>query len=193
MHRELQEMLEQIEKVKAEGRALVAGLSHEQFNWRPAPNRWSVGECLDHLNTIRKVFPAIDHTIDEAERRGLKSVGPFRYGWWSRLVVRSMEPPPWFRMRTFPMLFPASTPLAPSEVLRDFLELRDQLGQRIRRADGLDLKRAVVQSPVSRFVRLPLGAYFAFLLAHDRRHLWQARQVIATPGFPGGTGAGAGA
>jgi len=24
---------------------------------------------------------------------------------------------------------------------------------------------------------LPLGAEFAFLLAHDRRHVWQARQV----------------
>jgi hypothetical protein len=93
-------------------------------------------------------------------------------------------------MRTFPMLLPASSPLAAAEVLRDFLELRDQFGQRIRRADGLDLKRAVVQSPVSRFFRLPLGAYLAFLLAHDRRHLWQACQVRGAPDFPAGAGAG---
>jgi hypothetical protein len=188
MQDELSAMLQQVESAKAEGRALVAGLTHEQFNWRPAPNRWSVGECLDHLNTIRKIFPAIDHTIEEAERRGLKSTGPFRYGWWSRMVVRSMEPPPWFRMRTFPMLFPASTPLASTDVLRDFVDLREQFARRIRRAEGLDLQRAIVQSPVSRFVRLPLGAYFAFLLAHDRRHLWQARQVVAAPAYPGRAG-----
>jgi len=32
---------------------------------------------------------------------------------------------------------------------------------------------------------MPLGAYFAFVLAHDRRHLWQARNVRTAPEFPG--------
>lgn len=184
MHDELRRMLEQVEAVKADGRDLASGLSHEQFNWRPGPGRWSVAECLAHLNKNLTVFPAIDHTMDEAERRGLRSPGPFRYGWWSRLIVRSMEPPPKFRMRTFPVLVPPATPLESGDVLREFIALRDQFAERIRRADGLDLRRAIVQSPLNRFIRLPLGAYFAFLLAHDRRHLWQARQVLAAPGFP---------
>jgi hypothetical protein len=64
--------------------------------------------------------------------------------------------------------------------------VRDQLADRVRTADGLDLKRQRVISPVSRLLRLPLGAYFAFVIAHDRRHLWQARNVRAAPEFPGG-------
>jgi len=32
-------------------------------------------------------------------------------------------------------------------------------------------------------LRMPLGAYFAFVIAHDRRHLWQGRQVREAPGF----------
>ncbi len=55
--------------------------------------------------------------------------------------------------------------------------------KRLMRADGLDLARVRVISPVSRCFRLPLGAYFAFVMAHDRRHLWQARQVRTLPGF----------
>jgi hypothetical protein len=184
MNAEIERYLAAVEAVKSDARVLVAGLSPEQFNWRPEPGRWSIGECLDHLNTIEKVFPAVDRAMDDADHRGLTSPGPFRYGWWSRLVVRSMEPPPLFRMRTFSMLLPASTPLDPARVRQAFLDLRDQFSRRLRRADGLDLRRAIVQSPVSRFVRLPLGAYFAFLLAHDRRHLWQARQVRLAPGFP---------
>lgn len=178
MNAELSSDLEQLETVKSEAQALMSGLTAEQFNWRPGPKRWSTGECFDHLNAIRKVLPAIDHTIAEAERRALRSPGPFRYGWFSRWMVRSMEPPPKYKMRTFKLLLPASTPLAPDDVLREFLALRAQLAERIRRADGLDLKRAIVVSPVSRFFRLPLGAYFAFLLAHERRHLWQVRQVL---------------
>ena len=46
-------------------------------------------------------------------------------------------------------------------------------------ADGLDLAAVRVPSPVNRLLRLPLGAYFDFILAHDRRHLWQARQARA--------------
>lgn len=178
MNTQLSDDLRQIEAIKQDARALTAGLSHDQFNSRPAPQRWSVAECLDHLNAIRKVLPAIDRTVEEAERRGLRSPGPFHYGWLARFTVRSMEPPPRFRMRTVRMLLPRDVPLQRDDVLREFLELRDQLAERVRRADGLDLKRAIVVSPVSRLVRLPLAAYFAFLLAHDRRHLWQARQVL---------------
>lgn len=187
MNGELESYFGALEAVKSAARALVSSLSPEQFNWHPAPNRWSVAECLDHLNTIRKVFPALDQTIASAERRGLMSPGPFRYGWFSRWIVRSMEPPPKWRMRTAKMLLPASTPLERDQVLREFLVLRDQFAERLKRSDGLDLRRAIVVSPVNRLFRLPLGAYFAFLLAHDRRHVWQARQVRQAPGFPGAT------
>jgi hypothetical protein len=176
---ELTDDLRQIEAIKAEARALVTGLSYERFNERPAPGRWSVAECLDHLNAIRKILPAIDRAIEDAEGRALRSPGPFRYGWWARANVRWMEPPPRFRMTTVRMLEPRETRLIPDDVLREFVELREALADRVRRADGLDLKRAVVQSPVSRWFRLSLGAYIAFLLAHDRRHLWQAHRVLA--------------
>jgi len=62
--------------------------------------------------------------------------------------------------------------------------VRDLLAERVRRSDGLDLARIRTISPVNRLVRLPLGAYFAFILAHNRRHLWQGRQVRASPDFP---------
>jgi hypothetical protein len=183
MNPELADDLRQIEAIKAEARALVAALSEDQLNRRPGPKRWSVAQCLHHLNAIRTILPAIDRTIEAAERRGLRSPGPFRYGWFARWSVRAMEPPPRFRMRTVTKLLPRDTPLRAGDVLSEFLELREKLGERVRRSDGLDLKRAVVVSPVNRLVRLPLGAYFAFLLAHDRRHLWQARQVVVELGF----------
>jgi hypothetical protein len=31
---------------------------------------------------------------------------------------------------------------------------------------------------------MSLNSAFALMAAHERRHLWQARQVIAAPGFP---------
>jgi len=51
------------------------------------------------------------------------------------------------------------------------------LAERVRRDDGLDLAHVRTISPVNRLLRMPLGAYFDFFIAHDRRHLWQARNV----------------
>jgi hypothetical protein len=41
-----------------------------------------------------------------------------------------------------------------------------------------------VKSPAVSWIRLPLGSGFALMVAHERRHLWQARNVINETGFP---------
>jgi hypothetical protein len=47
----------------------------------------------------------------------------------------------------------------------------------LERADGLDLRRVKVATPISRFLKMSLGAMFAQIAAHERRHLEQARRV----------------
>jgi hypothetical protein len=173
----------QFEDTRKEAGDLAGALTEQQFNWRPAPEKWSIGQCLAHLATTDRVLPAIDRAIADARTRGWLAPGPFRYGWVTRWVIGSMEPPPKRRMRTPPILTPAATVLSRDEVLRTLAASRDRLLERIQAATGLDLKRAIVVSPVSRLFRLPLGGYFAFLAAHDRRHLWQARQVRGASGF----------
>ena len=173
----------QFEDTKKEASDLAGALSEQQFNWRPAPEKWSIGQCLAHLATTDKALPAIDRAITDARTRGWLAPGPFRYGWFTRWMISSMEPPPKRRMRTFPIFTPADTVLSRDEVLRTLAASRDRLLQRIQAAAGLDLKRAIVVSPASRLFRIPLGGYLAFLAAHDRRHLWQARQVSGASGF----------
>lgn len=187
MSPDLQEFLRQIEAITADGHAVCAGLTESQFNWRPGAGRWSIAECLVHLNiSVTRTLPAFDRAIEQGRAKGLVGQGPFRYGWFANMVARSMEPPPRWRMKTARMLeVPPEGTHALTRVLPEFVALRDQLAERLRRADGLDLRRAKIVSPVNRLLRLPLGAYFAFMIAHDRRHLWQARQVRNAPGFGG--------
>jgi len=49
----------------------------------------------------------------------------------------------------------------------------------LERADGLDLRRVKVPTPVVRWFGLSLGSTFAQAAAHERRHLAQARRVLA--------------
>ncbi len=179
MHADLQGMLAQIEAIKAEGRAVTAGLSDDKLNWHPAEGSWSILDCLEHLNVgVTKTLPAFDRSIAEGRLKGQVSGGPFRYGWFARMVVSSMEPPPKFRMHAPRLIRVApSTTRRSAEVLPEFVRVRDQLAERVRQANGLDLAHVRLISPVNRLLRVPLGCYFDFILAHERRHLWQARNV----------------
>jgi hypothetical protein len=184
---ELQAMLDQLEAIKKEGQAVAAGLTDAQFNWRPGKGKWSIAECLQHLNIgVQKTLPAFDRAIAEGRSKGKTAPGPFRYGWFSRWMIAEMEPPPKRRLTTPSMLrVPQDAAYQAAVLLPEFQAVRDQLAARVRQADGLDLARIRTTSPVNRLLRLPLGAYFQFIIAHDRRHVWQARQVRNVPGFGG--------
>jgi hypothetical protein len=174
----------QFEATEREGRALAESLSEAEFNWQPAPGSWSIGQCLQHLATgTDEVLPAIDRAIATAQEHQWMAQGPVRYGLFARMMVTSMEPPVKWRMKTNRMFQPAREPLQRVAVLAELAASRGRILERVRQSVGLNLKRAIVVSPVSRLIRVPLGAYLAFLAAHDRRHLWQARQVRETSGF----------
>ncbi len=99
------------------------------------------------------------------------------------MFVRWLEPPPRFRMKT-PAAFQPPPARTRKEIMAAFRAYQVQYIDRLRQANGFDLARAKVRSPVASWIRMPLGAGFAAMAAHERRHLWQARQVLEMPGFP---------
>src|SRR6185503_20094298 len=90
---ELQGMLDQLDAIRRDAETVGSGLSDAQFNWQPGPGRWSIGQCLNHLNFgVTLVLPAFDRAIAEGRAAGKTARGPFRYGWFSRMIIASMEP-----------------------------------------------------------------------------------------------------
>jgi hypothetical protein len=182
---EIEELRRQFEQVSEDADAITGQLRDEQFNWRPAVDAWSIAECLDHLNaTARNYLPALDEAIAEAIRRGVYGVGPFRYALAGRIIVRLCEPPPPFHVRS-PKLFLPAPNRARNEVMAALRAYQVQFVDRLRQANGLDLGRVRVRAPMNKWLLFSLGSGFAFMAAHERRHLWQTKQIIAMKGFPG--------
>jgi hypothetical protein len=182
--KEIDAFRQQFEQIAAEGDALVAPLSDEQFYWQPSPESWSIAQCIEHLNvTAREYLPKLDEGIAEAIRRGQYGEGPFTYSRIGRLMVRTTEPPPRIRVRA-PKQFHPPNARRRQEVMAAFRAYQVQYVDRLRQANGLDLGRAKVRSPVASWLRFSLGSGFALMVAHERRHLWQARNVAALSGFP---------
>ena len=182
--REVDEFRQQFEKISADADALVTPLDETQFVWKPAPNLWSIAECLEHMNaTARSYLPAIDEGIADAIRHGAYAEGPFHYTLIGRLFSRLMEPPARLRLRASDDKQPG--PQRPKrETLAGFRAYQVQYIDRLRQANGIDLSRSCVRSPLASWIRIPLGSAFASMAAHERRHLWQARKITQAEGFP---------
>ncbi len=181
---EIDDFRRQFEQISADAEALVTPLSDTQFNWRPEPGAWSVAECIEHLNvTARLYLPKLDQGIAEAIRRGQYGEGPFRYSFVGRWMTGSQEPPAKFKVRAPKTFHPAPT-RPRGEIMAAFRAYQVQYIDRLRQANGLDLARARVSSPAATWLRFSLGSGFALMTAHERRHLWQARNVTQHPQFP---------
>ena len=183
---ELEKYRREVEAVKRDALDLAEGLTDAQFNWRPAPARWSIGECLAHLNATGQVFLIlIDREIKRGRERQLVGRGPFRHGLIGSWFVRSLEPPARLKVKAPKQVAPLPENLT-SVVVPAFMSLQEQLLKRIGEADGIDLGRVRFPSPFFKLLRMSLGQAIAATIAHERRHLWQAREVKKDPNFPGG-------
>jgi len=182
----------QFAAIKADAAELVAGLKESQFNWRPAPHRWSMAECLLHLNIVGdRYVHAIEKALDEVKSRGLTGQGPFGYGFLGKWLLANTEPPP---KRTFraPRSFTPAYGQPLTAVMPTFFHLQDQLMLQVEQSNGLHLEKVKVPAPGMGPIRLNLHISFAWIAAHERRHLWQARQVRQDAGFPATDAARAG-
>lgn len=185
LHAPLDEYVHQYRDLERDARRLTDGLSDAQLNWKPDAKRWSIGQCLAHLNAVGGPYAdALEKAIDEARERGLATGAPVRYSWLERWAIRTMEPPPGWRMPAPAMFKPQTPEHTLAEVMGEYAALKRHYLELLARADGLDVGRFKIASPESKLIRLRVGAAFAFLASHERRHLWQARQVREDAAFP---------
>jgi DinB superfamily len=166
-----------------ETQELTRNLSAAQLHWKP-PGKWSIVECLDHLNNAERILSRFDRKFEEARAAGWTGQGPFRAGLLAGLYIRWVEPPVRGLRVKSPRAFRPRADADLSDAVPRFLKLQDGLIDRAQKAEGLDLSRIRMSSPILRQFKMSAAEWFAFLAAHQRRHLWQARRVREHPDFP---------
>ena len=185
LHPDLQRLLTAIELVEADAKVIVSGLTDAQGNWQPhAGADWSVAQCLDHLAKINLFY--IGHFLPVVERAKREGRGPFnglRPTWFGRKFVSMLEPPVKQKMKAPKNAVPASNiPLG--DVLSAYLASHHPYRRLVQAANDVDVNRVVTWNPFIKVVRVRAATALLVPPTHDRRHLWQARQVMAMPDFP---------
>jgi hypothetical protein len=165
-------------------RRLVEAVPAERWSIRADPDRWSVGECVVHLNLTSKAYREIvGRALAEGEAAG-RRVDPNRtryrrdpLGW---MLWKTMGPPVRFKVKTLAPFVPGAT--QPREdAVAEFERLQLEQLRWLERADTLPLEQLRVKSPFDPRGKLTYNLFscLSILPRHQHRHLWQAEQVWA--------------
>jgi hypothetical protein len=165
-------------------RQLVSGLSEAQLNWKPAPDKWSIAQCLDHLAVASKKFgPYFTVALARGRKKWPVNTAPaYRPSWMGGWLIKQVTPQTGRNL-------PAPKVFRPSEssiqgTLESFLEQQARFIGFVRETDGVDYNKTRLRSPVTPLMRYSLADAFVITVVHSQRHLAQARRVRETRGFP---------
>lgn len=180
---QLAEVVEEFEKAERRLDRLVAETPDERWSVRADPERWSVAECIAHLNLTGAAYvPVLEAAVEQA--RTLPPLGDRRYrrdpvGW---LLAIATGPLPrigslrFGRGRTATRFVPSGE-LDRETVVAAFKRLQTKQIELTRAGDGLPLDRVKVTSPFDARVRYNLYSCLVMLPGHQHRHLEQAEEV----------------
>ena len=177
-------MLSEFEASDARAIAIAKPLTAEQLNWKPAPERWSVGQCLEHLAISNEVYqpPIADALAGSPPGGGAGEITP---GWFARWFIRNyIAPSPQTKRARAPgKIAPVLSRIEPS-ILDRFLNGNRAMRDLITRASAHDVNRIRFRNPFIPLIRFTVGTGFELTSRHEDRHLLQAERVRQSPGFP---------
>ena len=164
-------------EIAREAEATFGALDAWQLNWRPDAARWSVAQCFEHLLTSnRLMLRSADDALNPAHPQSVWQRLPVLPGVMGRIMVRSQAPETTRK-------FKAPTPARPSssdigaDVIQRFVEQHRDAVVRVAALDEGRAARTIMSSPYVRIITYSVLDGWRLMVAHDRRHVEQARRV----------------
>ena len=174
MQSRIQEVLDHLDTSRTALKQAVASVPADLVAARPAPDRWSVADIVDHLSIVEtRVARLLVGELQKAKANGLPRESDTTSVVQGQIVTGLLD-------RSRPIVageasLPRGTPLETAWATLD--NERAALRDAIIAADGLAL--GTVRVPHPRLGDIDLYQWFAFLGAHESRHVEQIQETRA--------------
>jgi hypothetical protein len=167
--------LQYLEFTKKDVLEATKGLSAAQWNFKPAPDRWSIAECMEHIaaaedfirdgivNGVMKAPAAPDRDVAKIDAAIIENV-PER-----KNKVQAPEP-----------LKPTNRFGSPEGSIKHFVESRATTEDFLKNTPGL--RDHAADSPAG--VKWDAYEFIVYIAAHSERHTNQINEVKTDPNFP---------
>ena len=172
---EIHSLVDEYASAEGDARALLAGLHDDLGVWREHSSSWSVAECLEHLALTNAMYlgamlPAAAKARTEQRLRRR----PAQPGIVGSLFLRVIEPPvtPLRKISAPTKIRPVRQSLA--DAIAAFFREHGQATSFLRENADLDLADIPFANPFIPGARFSLATGVHIVVAHERRHLYQA-------------------
>jgi hypothetical protein len=171
MHPRIAELLEYLERQRRTLDAAIAAVPASARDTRPADERWSVAEIVEHLAEVeRRIGGMIGKQIADAKAQGLaaesNSLSILATINSARILDRTR--------RIVSTTIPTGT-IGTEEALRQLDAVREDLKAAVMQGDGFDL--TAVSAPHRVFGQINMYEWIAFIGSHMARHAEQVREI----------------
>lgn len=152
------------------------GLSEEQWNFKPAPDRWSVAEVTEHIVAAEDMlFGMVTEQVMKAPPRpageDVKAIDE---------LILTKVPDRTNKAQAPDALKPTNRYGSPEAALKHFVESRSRTINFLEKTD--DLRAHATDSPFGK--KFDAYEWILFISAHSERHTKQINEVKADPNFP---------
>ncbi|MBZ5859599.1 DinB family protein [Flavihumibacter profundi] len=155
----------------------IGKLSEAQLKFKPAPDKWSVEECMMHIAASEKMLWGMTEGVINAPANPEKRA---EIKMTDEEVMKNIEDRTTKR-KTLPPLEPQNTGFKSlGEAVASFTENREKLISYTKDTKA-DLRNHVNTLPSGSFDCYQM---ILFIGAHTIRHVKQMEEVMADPGFP---------
>lgn len=174
---EKERALQYLESTKQGVLDATKGLSDTQWNFKSAPDRWSVAQVMEHLAAAEDMLRGVtQEQVMKSPAVPLRSAEEIRKADES---VMTMVPDRTHKAQAPEPLKPTNRFGSPQAAQKHFLESRSATEEYLKTAPGL--RAHLGDSPLG---KLDGYEFVLFTAAHSERHTKQILEVKADPNFP---------
>lgn len=181
---------ELIDQLEADVKQIIAAAEHlktadpVKLSYVSEKGKWSVAQVIEHLNAYcRHYLPLIERSMVYISK---DTNAWFVSGFWGNYFTKMMMPKNVFevknRMKTLKNFIPEKG-VHIETVFNEFIQHQNKLVQLLEVARRRNLNTIHIPVVLSKFIRFRLGDMFRFLVAHEQRHIMQARNAIKAVGI----------
>jgi len=176
-------MIAAVIQVAADAQSTFGNLSPSQLNWKPSAERWSVGQCFDHLIASNKGYLPIFDDVLKGRKQSVWESMPLLPGLAGKLLIKSLDPANSRKMKAPKHFEPAQSDISAS-VINDFVDQQTRIVEKMKATEHLDLERIIITSPALGAITYSLMDAYRIIVVHEHRHFQQAKRVTEETTFP---------
>ncbi len=170
--------IEHFDKISLQVKTNFAHLSEADLNKKPALDKWSIAQCLDHLIVSNKTYyPQFEKVINGSHTNSFyQNIGFIsrRMGLW---LIKSTGPDKSTKMKN-PTVFTPTQRNLQTTIIHDFISHQEEMKNYFSKMKHADVDKTVLSSPALGAITYSLSDLLQILCGHEQRHINQALEIL---------------